>query len=313
MGPKKNPNDPKWVPLGPQGDSHPKTAAIPSHDKNRLKCCLVCWRYCNEFVLNDTLKTGIHSLFAVVFDYSDRRTPLGICSTCRRGIYDFNKTGVNSKNLVLVHKTVDFIIIPAATRSEQVCTCTICKVAKAGPVMAGNFRKVSGVAKKFVQIPEVAAAAPKPTGTIPKVQAKPEPPRCPHCLGPLPHRKPCDKKFLEANMLEMAEKNPNVGERVAGRILRNKEPSPGGRVHLDTGGGRSKMKVAVDAPKGIFQKRIVSATELHTYALDLGMTITKEKKLGAIFNDLFGAMETGYKEKVREMSRLVSDVHTVFP
>ena len=122
MGPKKNPNDPKWVPLGPQGDSHPKTAAIPSHDKNRLKCCLVCWRYCNEFVLNDTLKTGIHSLFAVVFDYSDRKTPLGICSTCRRGIYDFNKTGVNSKNLVLVHKTVDFIIIPAATRSEQVCT-----------------------------------------------------------------------------------------------------------------------------------------------------------------------------------------------
>ena len=67
------------------------------------------------------------------------------------------------------------------------------------------------------------------------------------------------------------------------------------------------MKVAVDAPKGIFQKRKVSAEELHTFCLDLGMTATAEKKMGAKFNELFGAMETGYQEKVREMSRLVSD------
>ena len=42
---------------------------------------------------------GIRSLFGIQIDYSDRKVPLGICSTCQRGIYDFNKTGVNSKNL----------------------------------------------------------------------------------------------------------------------------------------------------------------------------------------------------------------------
>ena len=88
-----------------QGDNHPKSAApISNHDKNRLKCCLVCFLWCDEFVLNDTLKAGIHSLFEVEFDYSDRRIPLGICTTCRRGIYDFNRTKVNSRKLKLLYR-----------------------------------------------------------------------------------------------------------------------------------------------------------------------------------------------------------------
>ena len=157
----------------PRGASHPKSKSATSHDQKRLKCCLVCWRWADN-VLNDTLKAGIHSLFGIEFDYSDRRIPLGICSTCRRGIYDFNKTKANSKNLELLHKNVDFIKIPATTRSEQVCSCTICNVAK-GPVKAGKFQKYKGAAKKLEPIPEVAAQ--KPTGTRPKVQAGPKVPK----------------------------------------------------------------------------------------------------------------------------------------
>ena len=97
MGPKKNPEDPKWMPPPPgaQGDSHPKGPAEKSHDLSRTKCCLVCMRYVAKSSMTDAIKNGIHNLFGIQFDYSDRTVPLGICSSCQRGIYDFNKSGVN--------------------------------------------------------------------------------------------------------------------------------------------------------------------------------------------------------------------------
>ena len=100
--------------------------------------------------LNDTIKNGINGLFSVQFDYSDRRVPLGICASCQRGIYEYNKSGTNSRKLVLVHRNFDHIIIPPATRSEQVCTCEICTIVAKGPVKAGYFRKFAGSAKKNI-------------------------------------------------------------------------------------------------------------------------------------------------------------------
>ena len=159
MGPKKNPEDPKWMPPSAQGDSNPKGPAEKSHDLSRTKCCLVCMRYVAKSSMTDAIKNGIHSLFGIQFDYSDRKVPLGICSTCQRGIYDFNKTGVNSKKLELFqktreHKGFDYIKIAPATRSAQVCACDICIVAK-GPRYATNFRQFPGPTKKVLTpIPE---------------------------------------------------------------------------------------------------------------------------------------------------------------
>ena len=42
--------------LTSQGVTHPKTSA--THDKNRLKCCVVCWTF-TKVSLNDSLKTEI--------------------------------------------------------------------------------------------------------------------------------------------------------------------------------------------------------------------------------------------------------------
>ena len=148
MGPKKNPDDPKWMPPSPPGGSHPKSPAAKSHDLSRPKCCVVCMRVVVKSpALNDTIKNGINGLFSVHFDYSDRRVPLGICATCQRGIYEYNKTGINSRKLVLVHRSFDHITIPPATRSEQVCTCEICTIVAKGPIKAGNFKKFAGSAK----------------------------------------------------------------------------------------------------------------------------------------------------------------------
>ena len=260
MGPKKNPNDPKWVPPSPKGDSHPKSAADKSHDLSRPKCCLVCMRW-TKTPLTDAIKNGIHSLFGIQFDYSDRRIPLGICSTCQRGIYDYNKTKINSKKLELVYKNFDFIKIAPALRSEQVCSCQICLVAK-GPVkaVAGAFKKIAGPSKKVLApIPEnptpqkstgttsKTTPTPKSTGTKPK--NRDDLPKCPHCLDPLGPglHKSCNNETLEKNIAKKCEENPTVGNRVAVRSLRSKEPSPGGRVHLALG-GRSDVAIAINAP-----------------------------------------------------------------
>ena len=94
----------------PQGDAHPHSAALKSHDSSRHKCCLVCMRY-TKISMNDAMKNGIHSLFGIQFDYSDRKVPLGICATCQRGIYDYKRTGVNSRKLELTYKNFDVIKI----------------------------------------------------------------------------------------------------------------------------------------------------------------------------------------------------------
>ena len=93
---------------------------------------------------------------------------------------------------------------------------------------------------------------------------------CEHCLSKIGKGEShvCNLETLSTNMQAIALKNPTVGQKVAAKVLRSKKPSPGGRVHLDLRAGRSKLKVVVDAPKGLFEKKQVSATELHEFCLD---------------------------------------------
>ena len=246
MGPKKNP-DPNWRPPSPQGTAKPHAPVEKSHDLSRAKCCLVCMRFVAKSSMSEAVKNGILSLFGIQFDFSDRRVPLGICATCQRGIYDYNKTGVNSKKLELHQKTKEhngfnYIKIAPATRSAQVCSCEICLVAK-GPVKAGNFRQFPGPSKKVLTpIPEnstphlptssgdstskTATPTPKPTGTKPKIRQE-DLPKCPKCLDPLGPglHKACNKQTLEKNLAQKCEENPTVGNKVATRTLRSKELS----------------------------------------------------------------------------------------
>ena len=260
MGPVKRPNplekarENPSVPIGPnpfyrelqtsepslltaQGVTHPKTSA--KHEQNRLKCCAVCWRYTN-LSLNDSLKTEIQRLFNVEIDFSDPRVPLGICSNCKVGLYTFKATNENSRNLVLQHKSFDFVLIPPSTRSEQKCSCIICDTGK-NPAQAGNLKKFSGANKKLHSIQDKKIQKP-----VPKIAQKDA---CVGCLGKRGRGHPhtCNLDTLQANMETIIENNPSLGQRLAAKVLKGKSPSPGGRVHLDVGGGGSKLKVVVNA------------------------------------------------------------------
>ena len=127
----------------PQGKTHPHSAVPPSHPANRQKCCLVCWRWA-KLALNDTLKSEIQRLFSIEIDFSDPRVPLGVCSSCKVGLYAFKSTNVNSKKLKLQHTTFDHVLIPPPTRSEPKCSCIICTVGK-GPITTGKFKKLSEI------------------------------------------------------------------------------------------------------------------------------------------------------------------------
>ena len=121
--------------------------------------------------------------------------------------------------------------------------------------MAGNFKKFSGATKKLHSIQDKKIQKP-----VTKIAPK-DP--CGGCLGKkekgIPHT--CNLTTLEANMEAIIDKNPSLGQRLAAKVLKGKSPSPGGRVHLDLGAGRSKLKVAVNAPKGIFEKK----SEFHSH------------------------------------------------
>merc|ERR1712001_720140 len=119
----------------------------------------------------------------------------------------------------------------------------------------------------------------------------------------------CNKQTKVANMLKIARENTTVGDKVAAGILKEKDPSPGGRAYLSLGAGDSTLKVLVNAPKGILQKKQVTATQLHEFCLNAKLGITLERKMGAQLNKWFekGTMEPGYRDMLNDMTRLVSD------
>ena len=63
----------------PQGTHHPKSSALASHDANRDKCCIRCYRF-TKIALTNTLKDAIPSLFDQRFQEGrSRRNILKIC------------------------------------------------------------------------------------------------------------------------------------------------------------------------------------------------------------------------------------------
>ena len=131
-----------------QGKNHPKTSA--SHEKNRLKVCVVCWIF-TKIPLNNSLKTEIEKL------------PLGVCSNCKNGLYEVKNTGVNYRNLALHHRSFDHVLIPPPTRagSKQICSCIICETAQNKTL--GNFKKFCGATKKLhsIQVKKIQKPVPK--------------------------------------------------------------------------------------------------------------------------------------------------------
>ena len=152
-------------------------------------------------------------LFEIEMDYSDPRVPLGVCSNCKNGLYDFKKTGINSRNLILHHRSFDHVLIPPPTRagSKQICSCIICETAQTKTL--GNFKKFSGATKKLHSIQEKKIQKP-----VPKIAPK-DP--CAGCLGKkgrgIPHT--CNLSTLQANMETIIENNPSLGQRLAAKVL----------------------------------------------------------------------------------------------
>ena len=210
-----------------------------THDTSRPRCCVVCWRFCKQFVVNDNIKSGIQKMFDLQIDFEDRRVPLGICSSCRTGVYGFNRTGKNIKNLVLEHRTFEHIRIAPATRSDTVCTCKICIVAKE-PVKAvtGAFKKSTGsIPKTLRPVPENPDPKnPEPTKyVLKKVPPAKHTYECGDCKSVIGKGKPhdCSITTLEENLDKFFEDHPHLAERMAAKTLWSKEPSPGGRIHLE--------------------------------------------------------------------------------
>ena len=116
----------------------------------------------------------------------------------------------------------------------------------------------------------------------------------------------CNNATKFENLKNILNSDPNVGQKLAGKFLKSQKPSPGGRIHLDIGAGRSTMKVEIGAKKAE-EKVEIDAKTLQKHALELGLGIGKTKGLGTILNKLGVEMEKGWQNEVRDLSRLVTD------
>ena len=227
------------------------------------------------------------------------------------GLY-FSKKAIEEKKSFQIPQYLQIIVAPE--NKDEVCDCDIClKVRSEGD--KSGLRK--GKAAKHA-----GGRPPNPPELkkTPLKSKKPSPDAlCARCLclkGPDHDHKKCNDVTLTTNILTITHGEdgaPNkVGEKVAGRIIKNMEPSPNGTIRLSLPGTGKKLPITKGAAKP-FQTRVkVTARNLLKFQQLHNMSDTTTKDMGAFINQFIqsGTVEAGYQEKLRAAYSSCDDFFT---
>lgn len=103
-----------------------------THDENRFKVCLLCFRKRKEmFIIQMKLTDHVKSLFEN-YDEADDRIPGALCGSCKRNVSKMMNGQMQKIEFpdlsIFWHK-------PKATRSRDnmKCDCALCEIARSVP------------------------------------------------------------------------------------------------------------------------------------------------------------------------------------
>ena len=118
------------------------------HETCRGKVCLICLRKSDRQVNPGQIETiRKHSDMFKTIQPFDHRIPTGICRVCVTDLSHFNDP---KKPNPVLKRPSDFcfskeVVIPPKTRSnsgDYACSCLICKIGKANPVLVHPYYQV---------------------------------------------------------------------------------------------------------------------------------------------------------------------------
>ena len=210
-----------------------------SHEQCRSQTCFVCRRKALDHPINEKGKELVRENLVKDVPWDHPCIPSGLCPTCFRHLAN--------GQLADLPPLADFretVIFPPQTRAVAAghCTCLICRVhypggpGKVSPLTAPNLKLSKGGRPKKAR-----------TDAERLVEFQSTPPQeilttmCRRCCligATVDDGHECSKAARARNLFEMTQQIPDVGERVASKILKSKTGSPKGTKYLHQEAGR---------------------------------------------------------------------------
>jgi hypothetical protein len=198
-----------------------------THDENRCRVCVICFRKCDRLLTDKHKLYIIHNVFAK-FKEEEHTLPTGICSSCRVKI--ISTEGTNPQ-IMPPRQNYEQIVsdlhnIPPATRSSPVCMCKICRIAQSTLPSIGSKLELSTSAPR---------GRPPSHPSTEKITASSKV-LCSYCFSEVGKGKPhiCSKRNRVSNIQDVL--TPNTKDQLTSNSLRQKISDNDSSVTVATGG-----------------------------------------------------------------------------
>ena len=259
------------------------------HENCRGKVCLICLRKSDRQVNPGQIETiRKHSDMFKTIQPFDHRIPTGICRVC---VTDLSHINDPKKPNPVLKRPSDFcfskeVVIPPKTRSnsgDYACSCLICKIGKANPVLVHPYYQVP-----FNKIFKKGA------------KRKSEPKEKFQFDNSLPY---------EENLKRFKIAEPKKAEQYAGQILKEKESSPGGTIYMSQRHG--KPFPCSLGKKQKIEKAVFTHDEMEDLATKQHMSQRQIRNLSAFINRKPQCKtEAGLQKELPVRNRLLDDFYT---
>ena len=234
---------------------------VNTHCQNQKKVCLVCLRK-SDREITEHGKNLVKQCFKVDLDFSDNRTPLGLCSTYRLMMTPGDKYTLKQTTL---YDFQTIFVLPFLRTSPHSCYCLLCKIARS---KHQNPSHCSPLGEKKKGRPKSSNFPCKPF-----LKASPSPKKiCPSCLSVVAKGKShkCNLYTQSQNLLVISEQCSSSAEKVACSIIKQKEASPKGTKRLSqfsgplfpivAGSSKTLLEKNSNAPLSVPQMIIIQQT-----------------------------------------------------
>ena len=286
-----------------------------SHEECRRRTCVGCGMKTDR-VISTAGQELYTDVLVVEVPWDDPRIPLGLCPTCYSDL-EKRSRGLGRADFPRYGNFHNVVILPRGTRSADVCNCLICQVH-----YPGGLNKVS----PLTDVRALMRARGNPQNKCAEEESGFVPPSTPpegrisiclDCLAPGQTRGDghlCTESGLTQRVLDIVGKHPKVGEKVASRVLKAKQASPGGTKRLSQPTGGRNVPVRLGTAPQLKQAVQLSAGDMADIGKACNIKTTKAlQNLSTMFfkKSRTRLAEPHLKEKLVERGSRLEHHYTV--
>ncbi|KAJ6637216.1 Protein doublesex [Pseudolycoriella hygida] len=269
-----------------------------SHEENRAKVCLWCFKKANRCGTRKFVKImpngNIENLINLHITYTvlNQHLPSAICSTCLRNLYKVK----NGTTLNIELPDFSKLIAPVKTREaiKLPCNCTMCRLVKAPLILKGKYTKARTTIVGKTPIPNMCR-------------------RCLTFVGRGKRHK-CNSSTRVENIKNIVQQTtPKGQEHVVSSILKEKVNETGSTTMLLSQRTGHRLRVSVNSKKEK-KETLISSSDILKMQVSLGLSQNETLEMASMIRTSTGnrkIIESNLKKKVSGQIHSLDDFFDV--